>query len=224
MTDEEISELLATSLAENEENHLGQMPYRSDGSEYKTEDLHDDQKEALALVLNSVRCYCAGIQVNVEKILRLTVSGVAGSGKSTWINTLVTVLCKLFPQDETVAVFAPTGTAAFNAGGQTIHRGFSIGKKLTLELSSSSQKYLLSRFARTLVIIIDERSMIDASILGLIKHYAQQSAHSGRNKKEAWGGIPIVILVGDDYQLPPIMPGAFYALSPETQRQMKKRN
>lgn len=41
-----------------------------------------------------------------------------------------------------------------------------------------------------------------------------QTAHGGKNKDHPWGGIPIIILVGDDYQLPPIMPGAFYALDP----------
>ena len=60
-------------------------------------------------------------------------------------------------------------------------------------------------------------------VLGLIKQYAQQSAHGGRNKKEAWGGIPIVILVGDDYQLPPIMPWAFYALCPDSAPNEKKK-
>ncbi len=36
------------------------------------------------------------------------------------------------------------------------------------------------------------------------------TAHKGTNTNKEWGGIPIVILVGDDYQLPSIDPGAFY--------------
>jgi hypothetical protein len=182
-------------------------------NEYQVDHLAHDQKQALAMVMHAVHQYCHGYHVCDKKILRLTVSGVAGSGKSTWINTLVTLMRKIFYQDNTISVFAPTGSAAFNAGGQTLHRGFKLPMKLDqLELSGTKTKFLLENYSRTLIIIIDERSMLDANMLGISKHYMQKCAHGGGNEKEPWGGIPIVIFVGDDYQLPPIMPGAFYAL------------
>jgi hypothetical protein len=193
-----------------------EIPQRSDGSEYKIRDLAMDQKESLAYVLHTVRQYCEGHEINKEQVLRLTVSGVAGSGKSTWINTLVTALRKLFPESDTVSVYAPTGSAAFNAGGQTVHRGFKVPIPVRdLGISAAKNQYLLGRFGKTLVIIIDERSMLEATMLGIIKYYMQKCAHSGSNPNHPWGGIPIIILVGDDYQLPPIMPGAFYALHPD---------
>ena len=213
---------MAESINRNENASL-KIPVRCDGSEYRVEDLAPDQKQALADVLHAVWQYCNGDCAEKNNVFRMTVSGVAGSGKSTWINTVVTLLCKLFPEDEAVSVFAPTGCAAFNAGGQTLHRGFMLPRKLdTLSMSDVKTRYLLNRFAKTLIIIIDERSMLDACMLGITKHYMEQCAHGGRNKTTPWGGIPIIILVGDDYQLPPIMPGAFYAQN-DTQVQSTKR-
>lgn len=216
MSNQEASEVLAKAIESQDHEAIMELPLRSDCSEYKIEDLAPDQKESLANVLQAVRCYCEGHDVHADKVLRLTVSGVAGSGKSTWINTLVTSLRKMFYADDTVSVFAPTGAAAYNAGGQTLHKGFRVPIPLVnLEISNSSVKFLKSRFGKTLVIVIDERSMVDATMLGLIKHYMQECAHKGANKSHPWGGIPIIILVGDDYQLPPITAGAFYALHPE---------
>ena len=57
--------------------------------------------------------------------------------------------------------------------------------------------------------------MLDATALGTMKYYIKQCAHGESNNDLAWGGIPIIILVGDDYQLPPISYGAIYALHPE---------
>ena len=83
-----------------------------------------DQKKALAEVLSAIREYCANPEKMCKNVSRMTVSGVAGSGKSTWINTLVTCVLKMFDDKDTIAVFAPTGSAAYNAGGETLHRGF----------------------------------------------------------------------------------------------------
>ena len=218
MSNEEIAKLLPSYVERlGQEVHEMQIPLRSNGSEYKIEDLQSDQQESMAEVLLAIRKYCEGTQINEERVLRLTVAGVAGSGKSTWINTLVTVIRKMFPQDDVISVFAPTGSAAFNAGGETLHKGFGLqvqSANQTDGLSAKKTQYLLARFAKTLVIIIDERSMLDAATLGTAKEYMQNWAHKGSNNSHAWGGIPVIILVGDDFQLPPIMPGAFYALQP----------
>ena len=216
ISNEEASVLLEESLVDSksESNNID-IPTRNDGSEYEIKDLAIDQQESLAEILHAVREYCEGRDVHEQKVLRVTVSGVAGSGKSTWINTLVSSVRKIFHNNETISVFAPTGAAAFNAGGETLHRGFGLPFRIQEQkaLSGVKLKHILRRFKNTLVIIIDERSMLEAGILGIIKHYMQQYAHQGQKRNHPWGGIPIIILVGDDYQLPSIMPGAFYALS-----------
>ena len=191
-----------------------QRPVRSDGSHYSIEFLQTDQKKALAEVLNFVRQYCEGRCENSEQLLRLTVAGVAGSGKSTWINTLVSTLRKMFPNDHSVSVFAPTGSAAFNAGGETIHRGFGMSSRgNVLELDAIRSNRLISKFRTMMVLIFDERSMIDAETLAIVQKYMQEYAHGGNNTNHPWGGIPIIIFVGDNFQLPPIFPGAIYSLN-----------
>ena len=54
----------------------------------------------------------------------MTVTGVAGSGKSTMINTLVSIIRTFFQTEKSVKVCGPTGAAAFNAGGVTCHHAF----------------------------------------------------------------------------------------------------
>jgi AAA domain len=188
------------------------IPKRTDGSEYSIGDLADDQKQALAVAVDHLKKYCKCDLQNENTTMRLTVSGVAGSGKSTWINTYVSLVRRLFNNNDTVGVYGPTGSAAFNAGGETINRGFGIPIPATnKDISGSKHIRLLKKFAQTIAIIIDERSMIEADKLGLVKYYMEECAHGGCTNKD-WGGIPNVILVGDDYQLPAIGPGAFNAI------------
>jgi PIF1-like helicase len=209
----EVQALFANVLEESRDNRLPKKPCRSDGSAYTLDNLEDDQKRAMALVLSAVRSYIKGTKMNEENILRLTVSGVAGSGKSTWINTLASTLREIFPNYDSVVVCAPTGSAAYNAGGETIHRGFGIPvtNSQNHNLTPGKTQQLLAKFRTMMVIIIDERSMVDATTLGLMEKNMRECAHGGVKQHLPWGGIPVIIMVGDDYQLPSINPGAFYA-------------
>ena len=56
----------------------------------------------------------------------MTICGQAGSGKSVLIKTLLTVIRKMFGRNDVCYICAPTGSAAFQAGGQTIHSLFGI--------------------------------------------------------------------------------------------------
>jgi pantothenate kinase len=159
MTNAQVSNLLNEYLQNIEPVTEGlRIPLRSDCSEYRIEDLTIDQKEPLAEILKAVRMYCSGEDVSPQKVLRVTLCGEAGSGKSTWINTLVSTMRKIFTEDETVAVYAPTGSAAFNAGGETVHRGFKVPVRQlkTMEIPSDKHKSLLFRYKRILILIIDE--------------------------------------------------------------------
>jgi excinuclease UvrABC ATPase subunit len=87
----------------NKANDLN-IPICSDGSDYTIEDLANDQKQALAVALYHIREYCEGDLKTEDITMRLTVAGIAGSGKSTWINTLVSLVRKLFNNNGTVGV------------------------------------------------------------------------------------------------------------------------
>lgn len=75
----------------------------------------------------------------------MTLFGVAGSGKSTLINTLVTIIRKITQKTNSVYVCGPTGTAAFSAGGVTCHRLFCIKGTLNkFDLSAQALKALIA--------------------------------------------------------------------------------
>ena len=106
--------------------------------------------------------------------LRMTLCGVAGSGKSTLINTLVTAIRKITKKTNSVYVCGPTGSAAFNAGGETCHRLFNIqGRLYNCELSAQALKTLMIKLEDTIALIVDERSMISALLLGTMENYCR---------------------------------------------------
>ena len=109
--------------------------------------------------------------------LKMFVSGVGGTGKSFLINCIkheIILLCmnRLFPNDdepkhEFVVVLAPTGVAAFNINGETIHGFYKLpvqkGKKASpqyREMMKDDVKLLRLALKYTKLIIIDEISMV----------------------------------------------------------------
>ena len=96
MTNDQLGSWMVNILKPEASVNTGiHIPLRSDGSEYTIEDCSIDQKAALSVVLNAMRNYCERKNES-HKILCLTICGVAGSGKSIWINTLVTTIRKMF--------------------------------------------------------------------------------------------------------------------------------
>ena len=90
--------------------------------EYSIDACSEDQKNVLAYILQYFKNWLQianypELQENYIP-LRMTLCGVAGSGKSTLINTLVTAIRKITGKTNSVYVCGPTGSAAFNAGGE----------------------------------------------------------------------------------------------------------
>jgi hypothetical protein len=67
------------------------------------------------------------------------------------------------------------------------------------------QKCLMEELKDTVAIIVDEHS-----ILGMMEQYSRQAAFYGQNPHLSWGGIPIIPIIGDAYQLPSIEEGYFF--------------
>jgi hypothetical protein len=182
--------------------------------EYTTQDLHEDQKDVTAVVIRKLHewftCVANGTTTNYTP-LRMTVCGEAGSGKTVLINTLVTLIRRLTGTKNSVHVCGPTGSAAFNAGGVTCQRLFHMPRYSDgVNMSAASLKCLMQELTDTVAIIVDERSMVSAKVLGTMEKYSRQAASNGQNAELAWGGIPIILLIGDDYQLPSIDEGSFF--------------
>ncbi|MGO9155125.1 AAA family ATPase [Mycobacterium sp.] len=125
-------------------------------------------------------------------------TGKAGTGKSTLIRQFMS------ETNRKVVVAAPTGVAALNVDGYTIHRLFSFSKTTTLD-EVRAGRYYPSRFAKTLAsletLIIDEASMVRADLFDMLVGALERF---GPAPGMPFGGVQIV-LVGDLYQLPPVV-------------------
>jgi ATP-dependent exoDNAse (exonuclease V) alpha subunit len=122
------------------------------------------------------------------------VTGRAGTGKSTLLNHLS------WNTSKQIVICAPTGVAALNVGGQTIHSLFRlpIGVIADHDIEQSADLRKLLNTIDTLV--IDEVSMMNADLLDAIDRSLRQAR---QRKEEAFGGVQVV-LFGDPYQLAPV--------------------
>lgn len=149
-------------------------------------------------------------QINRSRssIKRVVVQGKAGSGKSTVIKEIIRRITHHLGE-QAVAIAAPTGAAAINVEGRTIH------SLLRLPLYSSQFKALVgdnaARFQREMsglrFLIIDEMSMIGARMLFQIE---QRCREIFPEIDEPFGGLHVYFF-GDFRQLPPVKDSALYS-------------
>lgn len=141
---------------------------------------------------------------NTNQSLFLT--GKAGTGKSTFLK----YICR--NTDKKYVVLAPTGIAAVNVGGVTLHSFFRLPfKPLLPDDAEFSERHLKERmkYSRSQLkllknlelIIIDEISMVRADIIDFIDKLLR--VFSG-NKREPFGGKQL-LLIGDIFQLEPVV-------------------
>ena len=143
--------------------------------------LTDEFKDALALLKN---------RRAIEPIIFIT--GRAGTGKTTLLRYFV----QHSAQD--AVVLAPTGIAAINVRGQTIHSFFHLqpGNLMALDDLPPLKRRIVDNFQ---TIIIDEASMLRADLLDAMDYILRVSTGNGL----PFGGKRI-ILFGDLFQLPPV--------------------
>lgn len=124
----------------------------------------------------------------------LFVTGRAGTGKSTLLNHLS------WNTSKQLVIAAPTGVAALNVGGQTIHSLFKLPIGVigdgAIEQPSDVRK-LLSRID---TLVLDEVSMVSADLMDAIDRSLRQAR---QRPAEAFGGCQVVMF-GDPFQLSPV--------------------
>jgi ATP-dependent exoDNAse (exonuclease V) alpha subunit len=123
------------------------------------------------------------------------VTGRAGTGKST--------LLQYFRKrtEKNIAVLAPTGVAAVNVQGQTIHSFFNFRLDVTPDTVKKIRPRDKDIYKKLDAVIIDEISMVRADLLDCVDIFLRKH---GRKKNRPFGGIQM-IFIGDLYQLPPVV-------------------
>ena len=127
----------------------------------------------------------------------LFITGKAGAGKSTLLNYAFK------NSNKNMVIVAPTGVAALNIKGQTVHRFFSFPINVTPEKIKNFEVTPKAKriYKQLQTLIIDEVSMLRADIFDCINEFLQLY---GPNPELSFGGVQLV-LVGDLYQLPPVI-------------------
>jgi hypothetical protein len=155
------------------------------------------------------------------------ITGGAGVGKSFLIKTLYQALLKHYNSipgtdfnELRILLMAPTGKAAYNIKGNTIHSALNISiykEKRSLPLTTDVLTALKAKIGSTKVVIIDEISMVGASLFQIVDSRLKQLMRNDR----PFGGVH-VLAIGDLFQLQPVgdswvfnLPDAMYnALAP----------
>lgn len=131
------------------------------------------------------------------------ITGKAGTGKTTFLHQLKDQSMKQ------MAIVAPTGVAAINAGGTTLHSFFQLpfnpflptteGRKQLIE-TVKMRSYKRKILQELELLVIDEISMVRADVLDAVDTMLR---HVRYRFKEPFGGVQ-VIFIGDMYQLSPV--------------------
>ena len=158
------------------------------------------------------------LPLGILEPLLLQIQGAAGTGKSFLLRTLINGVryiterrkLSISPEQPTVAVGAPTNNAAYNIGGKTIHSllgfGFTDEDSNTYsDINGPQAKDLPWKFENIRLMVLDEISMVGSNLFSKISLRLQEIL----NLVTAWkfrsfGGLDMLLL-GDFFQLPPVL-------------------
>lgn len=126
-------------------------------------------------------------------------TGKAGTGKTTFLKRVVE------ESKKRVVVVAPTGIAAINAGGVTIHSFFQLPLHPFIPGMKIESKFAFSKEKRSIIktidiLIIDEISMVRSDLLDAIDSVLRRF----RNRHKPFGGVQL-LMIGDLQQLSPVV-------------------
>ena len=184
-------------------------------SEYREMMRHLNKEQRQIIMYNRTWCKNAikawKNNKNIEPY-RIFLSGPGGVGKSHVIKIIQSDMKKLLalshrvkPTDVTVLITAPTGVAAFNVDGMTIHSSLLLrvsGQSSCTSLSFDKLNTLRTKLCNLTLMIIDEISMVGSDML--LNIHNRLSEIKGLNGNDIWFGDTCILACGDLYQLPPV--------------------
>lgn len=174
-----------TQEQSHEPQVLGRPPVRSTGLRGNGIELNPEFQRALHLLERTRK--------------HVLVTGRAGTGKSTLLRYFLDRTRKR------AVVLAPTGVAAVNVGGQTIHSFFGFRPDVTPDQVSRlrTPEDRESVYKQVELIVIDEVSMVRADLLDCVDRFLRLN---GPRRNHPFGGVQMAFF-GDLYQLPPVVTG-----------------
>jgi ATP-dependent DNA helicase PIF1 len=154
--------------------------------------LPEDQLNALSTI-----CNILGPKNQKNKYPYFFITGSAGTGKSFIINLIID---HLKSKQSNYLLLAPTGVAATNIGGETIHSALRIHETLGGFQTLAFYDYDFLKFLETIdTLIIDEISMVSNALFSFISDMFSII----QQQTIAFGGLNVIV-VGDLAQLPPV--------------------
>ena len=167
--------------------------------------LNLDQKYIFYVVV------CHVLNGETGDLLRIILNGKGGAGKSYLIKAIVNVLWRLFKTRLAAHVGAPTGTAAHLINGNTLHTMFGLPIRGSVQARTgampqgSKGERLQQYFADSVLLVMDEWSMIGKWLFGQCSQAAKNLIKRGNFCQCSFGNINVAIISGDIKQLQPTM-------------------
>jgi ATP-dependent exoDNAse (exonuclease V) alpha subunit len=144
-------------------------------------DVNDEFKRAYNLIDKSNDC--------------VFITGNAGTGKTTFLRYY------MMRANKKTVILAPTGVAAFNCGGETVHSFFYFKPDITVSKIKKKKLFEKYIYKKVETIIVDEASMLRCDILDCIDKFLRLNREK---RQEPFGGVQMVF-IGDLKQLPPVL-------------------
>jgi len=188
---------------------LGQNPRPSKIADLVSEiiPLNAKQKRTVAMVFFRVLQHGRKPAVEKDDQFLLYVTGEGGTGKS-WIIDSVKLGMKLLERDREVLVLAPTGNSANHVQGSTIHTGLDVAVGSRRKRGPSRR--VRSLWTDTTILITDEVSMVSSTLMDSIDKQCNAVKNPDGNSTAVFGGLPVVIVLGDMHQFSPVRAKALW--------------
>ena len=202
---DEIDRALQFIDTQMEECELPEVSYQ----DIDVTKLNTKQRICYDMICNWVKHYLS----DPEKVnpFYMNINGSAGTGKSFLLKAISKYIDEKAPGGF-IKIAAPTGSAAFQVNGSTLHSLFHLpvpkfqGKEIP-DLPDTSLKGMQAAFKNTAILVIDEKSMIGFDMLYMINKRLKELKPDKVNTE--FGGVSI-ILMGDFAQLPPVTDKPLY--------------
>jgi hypothetical protein len=164
--------------------------------------------KVIVKMLEIKRCEGDLSKLSQVKPLRMIIAGTAGTGK-TRVITAINSAGYFLLGPHSVKNVAPSGTAAFLMKGKTIHSLFPIpigpGQYKPMKAPRADRLNKLQQALQGLTCLcLDERSMVGGVVFGWMEFMLRVGMNMGLTPNQEYGGLKILLLFGDDGQLPPV--------------------